>query len=186
MSAGNERAPRTAGWEQAAPETIRDNIRRVVALEEASARRRTRVERGADAVAGFVGTLPFVGLHVAAVALWLAINLRGTPLRPFDPYPFSLLSTVASLEAVILTAFILMKQRRMSRLADRRDHLDLQVNLLTEREVSLLIEMVGALGERLGAPVASDEALGLSRTSATEHLVEELHRHLPDADPPAP
>ena len=173
--------------ENTAAETIRQNIQRVIALEEDAVQGR----RGFSRVAFGIGTGWFVGIQSVLIAAWLAINLRATPLAPFDPYPFSLLSAFLSLEGVVLTAFVLMRQRRAGRLADRRSHLDLQVNLLTEREVeraaggevSLLIEMVERLAHRLDAPHAAiPEALDLSRTSATEHLVNELHRHLPESD----
>ncbi len=166
------------------PETVRANIRRILALEAEAARRRSLTDRLADAIGGFVGTFPFVALHAVLIGLWVAINLHLLPWRPFDPYPFSFLATVLSLEGVILTAFVLMKQRRMSRLSDHRDHFDLQVNLLTEREVSLVIEMLDRLTRRVGVPEGTpQEAMDLSRTSATEELEQELRRHMSDGDP---
>jgi uncharacterized membrane protein len=60
--------------------------------------------------------------------------------RPFDPYPFSLLGVIVAVEAVILSRFILMRQNRMMRRGERRDHLNLQVDLLAEKEITKVIQ----------------------------------------------
>ncbi len=166
--------------QSSAPEAIRQNIRRIIEMEEASINGRSFTERLAEAVGGFIGTGPFVALHVIGALIWVGMNLRAFGGPRFDPYPFNFLSSMASIEGVVLTGLVLMKQRRMSRLSDRREHLDLQVNLLAEREISLLIQMVDRLGARVGVEEGSPEAMDLSRTSTTTHIVEELHRHFPD------
>jgi uncharacterized membrane protein len=165
-------------------EVVGRNIDRIIALEERVAGNRSWAERASEALGSFVGTFWFVAVHLAGITLWIAINARWLPwTRPFDPYPFNLLSTIASAEAVIVSAFVMMKQNRMSRIGDRRDHLDLQVNLLAEQEASLTIQMLARIGRKLGVdPDEHAEALRLSRTATLEHLVEELHRRLPERD----
>jgi uncharacterized membrane protein len=61
---------------------------------------------------------------------------------PFDPFPFSLLTSIVSLEAIILTLFVLATQNRLTREADKRAHLDLQVNLLSEQEMTIMLKML--------------------------------------------
>jgi uncharacterized membrane protein len=74
-------------------------------------------------------------LHLVLLVAWLLMNSGRIPgLRPFDPYPFSLLGVIVAVEAVILSSFILMRQNRMMRRGERRDHLNLQVDLLAEKE----------------------------------------------------
>jgi len=68
----------------------------------------------------------------------------------FDPYPFSLLNVFVSLEAIFLTSFVLMTQNRMTKQADRRAHLDLQVNLLAEQELTAILQMLYALCQKAG------------------------------------
>src|SRR5207253_11506788 len=103
-------------------------------------------------------------------------------LTPFEPFPYPLLSSITSLEAVLLGAFVLMKQNRMGMAADRQDHLDLQANLLTEQRATQIIQMLDWLSTRLGVEQNQDEASReLGRRVALEHLVEELHSRLPDA-----
>ncbi len=170
---------------------MRRNIEHVLSIEERIAGNRNWAESLAAAVGSFVGTLTFVGVHILLISLWVAANTRMLPPGDrFDPYPFNLLSTIASIEAVVLSAFVLMKQNRMSCIADRRDHLDLQVNLLAEQEASLTIQMLDRIGRKLGIdPEEQKEALQLSRTATLDHLVRELHDRLPDSEgipePPA-
>lgn len=166
-----------------APPSIAENIEKIVRAEEDSIRRRSRGEVITDAIGGFIGTLPFVVLQVAAFIGWVIVNAGMIPgVAAFDPYPYPLLSSITSLEAVLLTAFVLMKQNRMSMIADRRDHLDLQVNLLTEREATQIIQMLDRLSTHFGVEQHhDDDSRELGRHVAIEHLIEELHRRLPDA-----
>lgn len=165
-----------------ASDLVGRNIDHVLALEEHAERSRSLTEAASESLGAFVGTMPFVLLHVLLFAGWIAMNAGWRHTHPFDPYPFNLLSTIASAEAVILSAFVLMKQNRMSRVGDRRDHLDLQVNLLAEQEASLALRMLDRIGRKMGIDLPEqEEALQLSRTATLEHLVRELHRRLPDS-----
>ena len=113
----------------------------------------------------------------------MAVNSGLTPLAyPFDRYPFPILNQIIALEAVLMTAFVLMKQNRMSKLADRRAHLDLQINLMTERETTKLIGMLLEIGERLGIKhkMLDEESHQLSRSLIIETLIEAMHSKFPD------
>src|SRR3954465_12272196 len=96
------------------PRSVIENIETVIRLEEEEARRRTFGERISDAVAGFVGTILFVGVHVAVFLVWVMINTGLLPVPRFDPYPFAFLTMFVSLEGVLLSTFVLIKQNRMS------------------------------------------------------------------------
>ena len=82
----------------------------------------------------FVGTTNFVIIQAAFVVLWLLWNASAS--QPFDPFPFPLLSAVLAFEAVFLTSFVLIRQNTMDRQSERRNHLDLQINLLAEKEAT--------------------------------------------------
>ena len=117
-----------------APAPVAENIETVIRVENETSQPRSRSEAISDAIGGFVGTIPFVIAQLAAFGVWVIVNGGKVPqLPPFDPFPYPLLSSLTSLEAVLLAAFVLMKQNRLGKVADRRDHLDLQVNLLTEQ-----------------------------------------------------
>jgi uncharacterized membrane protein len=89
---------------------------------------------------------------------WVTVNAGKIPwIAPFDPFPYPLLSSMTSLEAVLLAAFVLMKQNRLGVIADRRDHLDLQVNLLTERRVTQIIQMLDQLSRHFGIEPHQDQ-----------------------------
>src|SRR5579872_5024529 len=82
-----------------------------------------------DRIAGFAGSIYFVLIHAAIVILWVFINAgRVSNIPKFDPYPYTLLGTFVAIEAVFLASFILMRQSRMARRAERRDHLNLQID----------------------------------------------------------
>ena len=90
--------------------------------------------------------------HAAWFAIWIAANVRFFPIEPFDPFPFSLLAILVGLEAIFLTLFLLASQNRLTQEENRRAHLDLQVNLLAEQEMTLVLQM---LKEILRAPGAA-------------------------------
>ncbi len=168
--------------EEHAPEMVRRNIERVLRLEEHASRVRTWPEAVTDWIGRFVGTLTFVAIELAIITIWITLNCGVLHIiKPFDPYPFNLLSLFSSCEAVVLAAFVLMAQNRMSSLADRRDHFDLQVNLMAEQEASITIQMLDRISRKLGVLQENpEEALELSRTSTLEHMAAELHAQLPD------
>ena len=68
----------------------------------------------------------------------------------FDPFPFSFLTMVVSLEAIFLAIFVLISQNRMARLADHRAHLDLQINLRAEQEITTTLKLVQEIRAHLG------------------------------------
>lgn len=155
---------------------LKENIRKL--REQRTARRRERSwpVRLADAVTAFAGSLLFVGLHLVIVGGWTAINLGWTPLNRFDP-TFVILATVASVEAIFLSTFILISQNRMTQEADERADLDLQVGLLAEHEITRLLHLVTAVANRLEIADAQDPRLEeLKRDISPEKVADELKR----------
>ena len=168
----------------APPQAAKQNIDTVIRIEAEIARERTTADRVADAIASFSGTISFALLHVGWFVVWVVVNTRLIPGIPaFDPYPFQLLAMLVSLEAVLLSTFVLIKQNRMGLRADQRSHLDLQVNLLAEKEVTKVIQMLDRIADRLGAAeqVADAETRELGEVTAVDRLAHELHQRLPDA-----
>jgi uncharacterized membrane protein len=165
------------------PECITKHIELIIGSEQEANRRRSRSEAVYEWVGHSIGTLKFVALQLIGVILWMVINADLFPtIRPFDPFPFPILNHIIALEAVLITAFVLMKQNRMSKLADRRAHLNLQINLLTERETTKIIGMLLEIGKRFDIEhkVFDEESRQLSRLLAVETLIETLHSKFPD------
>jgi uncharacterized membrane protein len=158
------------------------HIDSIVRQEEEALERRSSSERLADAVGSFAGSLLFVVLHLLLLVAWLLINSgKITSARPFDPYPFSLLGVIVAVEAVILSSFILMRQNRMMRRGERRDHLNLQVDLLAEKEITKLLQMVSEICGQMGLQniIADKEIRDLSQNTSIESLSQTLEDRLP-------
>jgi uncharacterized membrane protein len=165
------------------PSFISDNIDAIISAEQAAKKRRSLSEAIYEVVGNSIGTLNFVAFQLIGVILWVAINAGLLPLvRPFDHFPFPILNQIVALEAVLMTAFVLMKQNRMSRLADRRAHLNLQINLLIERETTKIIGMLLEIGKQFDIQhkILDEESSQLSRLLTIEHLIEALHSKFPD------
>ena len=161
---------------------MQDNIRAICVLEEEALSKRTLSDRISDSIANFVGSIPFVVVHIIWFGIWVAINM-GWLLGglKFDPYPFALLYMLVSLEGVLLSTFVLIKQNRMSQRADQRAHLDLQINLLSEREVTKILQLQRLICERLQIQEGSEdpEAEELSRVTAVHTIARQLDEKLP-------
>jgi uncharacterized membrane protein len=135
------------------PETehpVARNVQTIAALEREALDDRTHLDRLTHAVTRIAGSQAFIAAHLVWFTSWVAVS--STRLS-FDPYPFSLLNLIVALEAVFLTSIVLMTQNHMTRLADRRAHLDLQVNMLAEQELTAMLHMLSGLCTRLGVEV---------------------------------
>jgi uncharacterized membrane protein len=159
------------------------HIDSIARQEQEFLQKRTLSERAGDGVATLAGSLVFVMLHVLLVLTWILINAQGVRWIPrFDPYPFSLLGMIVAVEAVVLSSFILMRQNRMSKRAEQRDHLNLQVDLISEKEITKLLQMVRAICERMGLDQIADdkELIDFSQATSVETLTQRLEETLPD------
>ncbi len=107
-----------------------------------------------DAVRAWAGNPMFILLHVVVIGGWIGWNVRG---GGFDPYPFGFLNMTLAMEAIFLSSFVLMAQDRMTRDADRRDHLNLQVDLLAEQELTAILNVVVAIANRAGIDVRAQD-----------------------------
>lgn len=173
---------------------VPSNVRRIASLEEQQLRARSTSERIAGTVSQAAGTATFAVTHVVWFIVWIGVNAGWVPgLGPFDPFPFNLLTMVVSLESIFLSIWILISQNQMTRQAERRAHLDLQINLLAEQESTATLRIVRRIAEHLdierdGSP--GDESL--AEETDIERLVSKMDEALPDtpgasaAEPPRP
>jgi uncharacterized membrane protein len=155
----------------------RQNVQAISELEEAAREQRTRGDRVAEAIAKFCGSMTFVWVHVIWFGAWVVLNtIPG--ITHIDPFPFTFLTLVVSLEAIFLSTFILISQNHETRLSERRNNLDLQINLLTEQENTTMIEMLKVIAEKVGADLSHDPRVQiLSQETKPEKLVEEIDNH---------
>jgi uncharacterized membrane protein len=131
--------------------------RRSLAAQHAS--QRSLVERIADALTRVAASTPFLLVHFVWFAGWVIVNTGAFGMRPFDPFPFGLLTLIVSLEAIFLAIFVLMAQSRESSVAELREEVSLQVILRMEEEVTKTLQLVAGLYTRLGHRVGNDPEL---------------------------
>ena len=160
---------------KAVPETTtaQNNVETILRLENEAETDWSIAARVSETIGRFAGTISFVIVQSCLVGLWLAINIGG---RAFDPRPFPLLSLVLAVECVMLAAFILIRQNRMSLRADRRTHLALQINLLSEQEATKIIQILERMSRQMG--IESDVTDSKTRDLATDTSIEGIVRDL--------
>jgi uncharacterized membrane protein len=159
------------------------NIDAIAKLEHDALARRTSTERVSELITKLVGNVGFLWAQLVLITGWILVNLHVIPgVRAFDPFPFGVLALVVSSEGVFLTVFVLISQGRMSRQAERRSHLDLQVSMLSEQELTTILQMLQKLCQHMGVNVDSSkqEVQAFSKTTDVHKLASELEDKLPD------
>lgn len=161
-------------------EVVNRNIRELIKLRQNEEKEKSRDEHIADKITGFTGTMLFVYLHLVLFGLYAAWNAGLTGIKPVDP-GFTGLSTMASVEAIFLSTFVLIRQNRMTKLADKRANLDLQVSLLAEHEITRLLTLVSAIAQKLEIKEADNpEYEELAREVRPEKVLDTIDKHKQD------
>ncbi len=114
-------------------------------VNEEAEDKRSRIMKTADWIADFAGSLPFLFLHIAAFATWIVLNVHWFSFGDFDPFPFGFLTLVVSLEAIILSVFVLLSQNRQAQRDKVRGDVEYDVNLKAEMQIAHMHEKVDTL-----------------------------------------
>lgn len=175
----NERSSKVKPREPASlAELIKRNVETIAALEQAANGKRGPGERLAAGLTRFAGSMGFVYLHLAWFGVWIAVN--SIPALPehwrIDPFPFTFLTFVVSLEAIFLSTFILISQNHEERLTERRNHLDLQINLLAEQESSKTLLMLEAIHKHLGIEDQDPDLHVLEEATHPDQLIDQIDK----------
>lgn len=158
------------------------NVEAIAKLEHKALHSRSAGEKVSDFFVSLMGSMPFLVFHVVWFVIWFSVNLGLIPgITPFDPFPFGILTLIVSAEGVFLAIFILISQNRMTRQSDKRAHLDLQVSILSEQEMTMMLRMQQKLCEHLGVEVKDirREARHLLEETDVPKLVDTLEKKLP-------
>lgn len=123
----------------------------------------TGIQRAADWIAWFSGSMPFLALNTAWFGVWIVVNTMDIGIRQFDPFPFGLLTMIVSLEAIFLSIFVLISQNRQAEKDRVRSNIDYEVNVKAEMEVAHLHEKTDRLHEKM-----LEEFLKLRKTIASD------------------
>ena len=152
-------------------------VRTIIRLRMKAARERTLQDRIADAITSFSGRMLFVYAHLLWFSMWLLLNAGILGIPPFDPFPYGLLTMIVSLEAIFLSTFILITQNRMSQQAEHRADLDLHIDLLTEYELTRVLQMLDAIQDKMGIENSQDTELAeLESETKPEEVLAEIER----------
>ncbi|HVQ41567.1 MAG TPA: DUF1003 domain-containing protein [Vicinamibacterales bacterium] len=172
----------------AASQAVEENIDAVKVWEQAALDQRSAAMRFSEWVTRALSGGPSLALHASWFGFWVLANSGVLPgVEPFDRFPFPLLTTMVSLEAIFLSLFVLASQSRLTTQADKRAQLDLQIDLLAEREMTAVVVMVADLARHMKAPVSltAEQIRDLAQKTDVHSLVGEIER-LPDLGAPKP
>jgi uncharacterized membrane protein len=160
-----------------ADQLTRQNVEAILKSEKTVKQERTRSDLLAEAIARFCGSVRFIWVQVVWFGLWILINVM-PGIKHFDPFPFTFLTFVISLEAIFLAIFILISRNQDRKISERRSHLALQINLLSEQENTKLIVMLQAIAARVGADLSHDPHLqALSEETEPAKLLDQIEEH---------
>jgi len=156
---------------------VERNIRTVIELRLQAARARSVQDRIADAITDFSGSTAFVYMHIAWFGLWILLNTGRLGVRPFDPFPYGLLTMVVSLEAIFLATFVLISQNRLSEEAEHRADLALHIGLLTEHELTRVLQMLDVIQDKMAIENhANSDLADLEMETKPEDVLAEINR----------
>jgi uncharacterized membrane protein len=170
--------PRSTPAAHPVVEVVGENIRAMLDARRRFEAQKSIHDRVTDRIMAVMGSLALVYVHAALFLGWIALNSGLVSfVKPWDPFPFVLLAVISSMEAILLSSVVLISQNRMQTLADRRADLDLQVNLLAEREVTRVLQTVDAIARRVGAEVPLAKDLhALKQDVSPKEVLEEIER----------
>lgn len=148
--------------------------RRIIRSIKAKANlKRTFAEKLADYMTSAIGSMGFLMVNCLFFFGWLLINTgRIAGLAPFDPFPFSLLTAIVSLEAIVLAIFVLISQNRSMKVDDLREEIHLQINLIAEKEVTKIMKMSALILEKHGIDLSADPELKKLLHPVSEEEIE--------------
>ena len=154
-----------------------ENVEAIKRWEQALLQERSRAERLSDRITVFASSGPMLLAHLAWFLAWIGLNLGWFGgIEPFDPFPFPFLTMTVSLEAIFLALFVLASQNRLARQSDMRSHLNLQIDLLAEREMTAVLRLLQDLAAHLGVPtsVTRDQVRDLAKKTDLDLLTRRM------------
>ncbi len=129
---------------------LEENVEAIRRWEQEALHSRSGAERLSDWITSTAASGPVLIAHLGWFAFWIAANVNLIPgISPFDHFPFPFLTMTVSLEAIFLALFVLASQNRLAHQADKRAHLDLQIDLLAEREMTAVLQLLQDIAAHL-------------------------------------
>ena len=171
-------APRShaAGHRQES-EAVEENVEAIRRWEQAALHSRSNAERLSDWITWAATSSPVLLFHVGWFTFWVLANLSFIPgIKPFDRFPFPLLTMTVSLEAIFLALFVLASQNRLAHQSEKRAHLDLQIDLLAEREMTAVLQLLQDIARHLDikGTVTPEQIRDLAKKTDIHKLTNKL------------
>jgi len=158
------------------------NVQAIVDLERKLAEERKQFSRSSERFSKLAASPAFIAGHILLFAGWVIFNATHVYFEAFDPFPFDILNLILTFEAIILTSIVLIAQRELRRLADLRGHLDLQVNILAEQELTAILGLLNQVCRRLGIdPTKAEPGVEqLAKDTDVATIANAIEQHLND------
>jgi PAS domain S-box-containing protein len=131
----------------ATPDPVAPNIDAVATQHARAGNHVDPQQRRLEAVTAWLCRPQFFFGVLAAVAVWVSVNsvLTLTGLPRMDEPPYFWLQGIIGLCALLMTTVVLITQNRQGKVAERREHSDLQMSLLTEQRTAKIIQLIEEL-----------------------------------------
>jgi uncharacterized membrane protein len=155
-------------------ELTRRNVAIIAEMEQAAHQVRTRGDRVADRLAAWVGSWTFIVTQTVILLVWIVVNISAW-MNHWDPYPFILLNLALSFQSAYAAPILMISQNRQAKLTERRNHLDLQINMLAEQESTEILRLLRLLCEhsRIG-PDKCDYARAFEEETRHAQIVQQI------------
>ena len=155
-------------------ELTQRNVAIIAEMEKAEANIRSRGERVADRIAAWVGSWTFIIAQTCLLVSWIILNLIAWT-NHWDPYPFILLNLALSFQSAYAAPILMISQNRQAKLNERRNHLDLQINMLAEQETTEILRLLRLLCEHSGLRLKEvDGRRGLEEETRHAEIVKQI------------
>ena len=156
---------------------LEENVQAIKAWEQALRHDRSRAEQLGDWMTATLASTPALLAHAIWFSVWIVVNAGLVPgLTRFDPFPYPFLTLTVSLEAIFLALFVLSSQNRMARQSEKRGHLDLQIDLLAEREMTAVLQLLQDIAKHLEVKetVTAEQIRDLAKKTDIHQLTDRL------------
>lgn len=132
-----------------------------------------------DFITDSAGSFSFLLINCYWFIAWIVLNTNLIPgVKAFDPYPFGLLTMIVSLEAIVLSIFVLLSQTRAAHRDTLRDELHLQVNLIAEEEITKVLEVLAEIRTKLGIKKEDPELTKMLERINTSYIENTLEKQI--------
>lgn len=153
----------------------------IQSFEAKELKKRPFIIKIADRLTVFFGSFWFLGFNVSLFTFWIIANQGYIPNVPiFDPFPYFFLTTGVSLEAIFLTIVVLISQQRQNQVSTIREEIDMQINRISEKEITKALLILKKIAEKQGIKVEDDELDEMLKVLEVSYIERKLEEQLKD------